>query len=82
MNDVFQTVLKVLAALIQFEPIITQSVVDLKKFGAVLYKQLSGSELSEAESKDLSDAVDGMYERFIRPLPPAQPGDPDYVKSA
>ena len=82
MDDVFQTVLKVLDTLIKFEPIVTRSIDDLKMFGSVLYKQFTGAELSEMESKDLSDAVDAMFERFMRTLPPAQPGDPDYVKPA
>lgn len=51
-------------------------------FAENFYKQLSGKELTDEERAELRRQVDAAYERAIEPLSPAQPGDPDYIKSS
>lgn len=73
-------VLTVLELLAKAVPVIIKTGTDLKPFAVSLYKQFKGSDLTEAERTELEAAVDAQYANFMRPLPPAQPGDPDYIK--
>jgi len=74
-------VLTVLELLAKALPTAIKVGTDLKPFAVSLYKQFKGSDLTEAERAELEAAVDAQFASFMRPLPPAQPGDPDYVKS-
>lgn len=77
---ILTTVLTVLDVLTKVTPVIIKVGTDLKPFAESLFKQLKGGELTAAERTELERAVDAQYAKFMQPLPPAQPGDPDYLK--
>ena len=82
---ILTTVIAVLAALTQYEPLAEQVIktgMNLFTFGEYLYKQLKGEELTEDERTALRAAVDAQFAQFMRPQSPAQPGDPDYIPPA
>lgn len=78
---ILATVLTVLDVLMKFEPIVVKTGTDLSLFAVSLYKQIKGQELTETERAELQAAVDAKFAHFMRPQSPAQPGDPDYIKS-
>lgn len=82
MGATLLTVVTVLEALMKYQPIVVKTAAILFDFGSVLYSQLSGGkELTPEQSADLEKKVDELFERVMaKELPPAQPGDPDYVK--
>lgn len=80
--EVLGTVLTVLQTLVKFAPTVIQAGADLKPFAVALYERLKGQELTTDERAVVEAGVDALYARLMEPLPPAQPGDPDYVKPA
>lgn len=76
--SILTTVLTVIEMLVKAAPVVIQAGADLKPFAIALYQQLSGGQLTEAQRVDLEAKVDALFARLEEPLPPAQPGDPDY----
>lgn len=76
------TVLAVIGALAKLEPVFVSTWNNLKPFGELLFKQFSGGdEPTDEERAELDAGIDTLAARLQEPLPPAQPGDPDYVKT-
>lgn len=74
------TVLAVLELTAKFLPVVIQTGTDLKPFAEGLFKQFKGGELTDDERTELRAAVDAQYAKAMEPLPPPQPGDPDFPK--
>ena len=53
---------------------------DLVGLGTKFYESVNGHAPSIAEVAALRSAVDNDVAVALTPLPPAQPGDPDYLK--
>lgn len=71
-------VLAILDIATKFFPVILQTGENLKPFAESIFKQLKGDELTMSERIELHEAVERQYAKAMEPLPPAQPGDPDY----
>jgi len=80
--DVLTIVLTAIETLVKFEPTIVQAGADLKPYAAALYQQLTGQAITDDQRASLEAGVDALFARLEVPLPPAQPGDPDYVPPA
>ena len=72
------TVLTAISTLIKVFPTIQQTASDLKVFGEALATELTGGSLTEDQRAAISAGIDALFARLEEPLPPAQPGDPDY----
>ena len=72
------TVLTVLEVLAKLTPTIIQVGTDLKPFAIALYEKVNGHLITPEQSAELEAMTDALYARLQEPLPPAQPGDPDY----
>lgn len=79
--NTLQTILAIIETLIKFEPIAVQGVQDLKQFGVILWEKLQGTEITDDERSQMETAIDDLFSRLEQPLPPAQPGDPDYQET-
>ena len=51
----------------------------LTDLGTKFYATINGHQPTDAEVAELRAAVDADLAEALTPLPPAQPGDPDYV---
>ncbi len=72
----------VLAAIqmgVKAAPIVIQTVSDAKTFAETLWKSITGTAPTEADSATIDALIISLTARLEAPLPPAQPGDPDYV---
>ena len=79
--DVLGTVLTVIDLAGKMLPQIMATATDLKPFASALFTQLSGGAApTDTELAALEAKIDELAARLQAPLPPAQPGDPDYVK--
>lgn len=74
-----ETVLTVIDLAEKYLPTAIKTGQNLMPFAEDLYKQISGQELSDDERAQLRARVDAAYARAEEPLPPPQPGDPDYT---
>lgn len=80
MNSALAIALMVVTKLIEYAPRVVQTLNDLRPFATAVFTEIKGSGPTEQEQADLDAQIDVLYERAIKPLPPPQPGDPDYVK--
>lgn len=78
--DILTTVITAIGLFTKFAPTAVESAKKLYDFGSALYNNLAGTGLTKEQSAELEKKCDEMFERFMTPLPPAQPGDPDYVE--
>lgn len=78
--DILATVLTVVETLTKLAPTFVSTWTDLKPFAVDLYTQFKGSKPTEDELTVLEAQIDALAARLQAPLPPAQPGDPDYTK--
>jgi hypothetical protein len=74
------SVLTVIETLTKLAPTFVSTWNDLKPFAAQLYTQFKGEQPTDAELVDLEAQIDALATRLQIPLPPAQPGDPDFKK--
>lgn len=64
----------------QAAPTIIQTVDQIKPFAARLIDTIQGkTDITDAELAELQAMVDALFAEAAKPLPPAQPGDPDYT---
>lgn len=63
-------------------PIAIQGISDAKTFAETLWKSITGMAPTEADSATINALIISLTGRLEVPLPPAQPGDPDYVPPA
>lgn len=63
-------------------PIVFQGISDAKPFAMDLYSRITGQPVSTADETVIDAMLASLTTRLEAPLPAAQPGDPDYVKSA
>jgi len=73
------TITTVIETAIKLEPQIIQGLNNLKIFGAALYQAFTGNAISADDQTTLEATIDNLYSQIVVPLPPAQPGDPDYI---
>jgi len=79
MLAVIDVVASLLLKFAQAAPTIIQTVNGVKPFATQLIGTISGkSEITEAEAEALHALVDAALDEAQQPLPPAQPGDPDF----
>ena len=76
---IISLVLSAVETFIKVEPQIVQTVKDLRPFAEALYQKWTGQAATAAQQTQISDGIDALFARLEVPLPPAQPGDPDYV---
>lgn len=77
--DKLATVVSILGALMEYKSIIVPTVGALTDFGKIIFSKVSGGVApTEEESAELERKCDEMFENSQEPLPPAQPGDPDF----
>lgn len=76
--DVLGVVLMAVETLVKTYPYIKQGFTDLKPYAVALWEKLSGKEITPEDRTVLENGVDALFARLMQPLPPAQPGDPDY----
>lgn len=77
-----ETVVTVIETLSKLAPQFVATWNDLKPFANSLYAQFKGEQPTEQELLDLEAKIDALAARLQEPLPPAQPGDPDYPDNA
>lgn len=78
--DVLPLVLTAVETLAKLAPTFVSTWTDLKPFAVDLYTQFKGSAPTADELTVLEAQIDALAARLQVPLPPAQPGDPDYTK--
>ena len=76
---VLSMVLSAVQTFIKVEPQLAQTVNDLKPFAVALYQEWTGQAPTAAQETLIVSSIDAMFGRLETPLPPAQPGDPDFV---
>ena len=82
MATTIEVVSTILLKLLQAAPTIIQTVENVRPMAARLVDAIQGkTELSEEEIAQLQAGVDALLDEAMTPLPPAQPGDPDYRQS-
>lgn len=59
-------------------PIVISTVSDAKTFAETLWKSITGTAPTEEDSAMIDALILSLTARLEVPLPPAQPGDPDY----
>ena len=72
-------VLTAVSTLIKVAPQVIQTVKDFKPYAEALYGELTGQAPNDDQRATLAAGIDALFARLETPLPPAQPGDPDYV---
>ena len=60
-------------------PIILDGVENIKVFASDLWERVTGKPPTEADEATIDALIASLTARLETPLPPAQPGDPDYV---
>ena len=73
------SVLTVIETLTKLAPVFVSTWNDLKPFATELYAQFKGTQPTPEELTELETQLDALAVRLQQPLPPAQPGDPDYA---
>lgn len=73
------TVITVINTLAGLEPEMVKAWGNLKTFGTALFEEFTGQPISDADRVALETQLDDLHAQLQVPLPPAQPGDPDYV---
>ena len=78
--DALATVLQVIEVLAKLEPVFVSTWTNLKPFATALYTQFKGTPPDEATLRSMEAQIDALAAALQVPLPPAQPGDPDFTK--
>ena len=76
---IIDMVLGAVETFIKVEPQIAKTISDLRPFAEALYQKFTGQAATAGQQQQISDGIDALFARLEAPLPPAQPGDPDYV---
>jgi len=64
-------------------PVVETTVANVKVFATQLFQSLNGGTAATADQTAQIEAmVDSLFAQLEEPLPPAQPGDPDYKPTA
>lgn len=74
-------VLEALRVASEAAPIVIKGIEDAKPFAVNLWKSLTGQEPSPADEAAIDAMLASLTDRLEEPLPPAQPGDPDYKEA-
>lgn len=59
-------------------PVAFQAIENIKSFATQFAASLKGDTITPDEQAQIETMVDALYAKLQEPLPPAQPGDPDY----
>lgn len=76
-----ETAIALLQVVIENLPGAIRTATQLYDLGEKLFTSLQGREPTEDEKAQLRAEIDADVALALAPLPPAQPGDPDYVKT-
>lgn len=76
------TVLALLQIVVQNAPGAIKTATDLYDLGTRFYATVHGNAPTADEQAQLRAQIDADVALALQPLPPAQPGDEDYVKPA
>lgn len=79
---ILSIVLTALDTLVKVAPQVVQTVGDLKPYAEQLYRNLTGQEATDEQRAAMAAGIEALFARMETPLPPAQPGDPDYKADA
>lgn len=77
---ILTTVLTAVEVLMKVMPSVMKTVDDVRPFAESFFAQLKGEELSDEDLIELEAKIDDLAAQLQVPLPPAQPGDPDFEK--
>lgn len=75
-------VLSAVDTLAKLYPQLKQTGTDLMPFAEALYEKLTGQTVTDDQRTVMLAGIQALFDRLEQPLPPAQPGDPDYIASA
>lgn len=76
---VITTVAGVIKTAVDIGPTVIKTIDDAKPFAEALYRALTGNEITGDQLAELEVRIAALSAELQQPLPPAQPGDPDYV---
>ena len=68
----------IILKLIEAAPTVIKTVDDVTPFAKRLISVAKGDTVTPEQQAELEAMVDKLYAESQEPLPPAQPGDPDY----
>jgi len=68
----------VLLKLIEAAPTVVKTIDDVTPLAKRFIAIVKGEKVTEAQQAELEALIDAVYAESQEPLPPAQPGDPDY----
>lgn len=71
-------IVSILLLVVKELPGAIQTVEQLVDIGKKMFATINGREPTEQEAADLEDQIKADVAEALTPLPPAQPGDPDY----
>lgn len=71
-------IISILLLVVKELPGAIQTVEQLIDIGKKMFATINGREPTEAEVADLEAQIEADVAEALTPLPPAQPGDPDY----
>lgn len=74
-----ESVIAILQVVVANLPGAIKTGAQLYDLGTKLYATTQGTEPTDAEKAQLQAAIDADLIEALSPLPPAQPGDPDYT---
>ena len=74
-------IIKILTTVVAELPGAITTVKQLVDLGQKFFATVNGREPTPAEIADLRAQIDADVAEALTPLPEAQPGDPDYIKS-
>lgn len=77
-DTVVNIVLTAIDTFMKVEPQIAQTVTDFAPYATALYQQLAGQAPTDDQRAVMRAGIEALFARLETPLPPAQPGDPDY----
>lgn len=60
-------------------PIVIEGATNIKTFATQIWEAVTGKPVTAADSAAIDALLAALTARLETPLPPAQPGDPDYV---
>jgi hypothetical protein len=72
----------VLLKLIEAAPTVIKTIDDVTPLATRLIAVAKGQKVTAEQQAEIETLVDALYAESQEPLPPAQPGDPDYVPPA
>lgn len=77
-SAIINIVLTAVSTAVKVWPTLVQAKNDLEPFAHALYQELTGQVPTDDQRTVIRAGIEALFARLETPLPPAQPGDPDY----